>query len=160
MSKISQKEGVFNAVCEIVGQSSFDGAVELTTEQRRAVIEVVATGLMDGVIELSEAAAEKYDSIEKVKSYTNGLVSNWLRKDTRLNGGERYEAKNPGSRAGSSDPVIRELRKLKSTLADPSQIAAVEAEIEKRMETLRADKVKKVEINLDLIPEDLRDLVG
>jgi len=40
----------------------------------------------------------------KLRSYCSGLQSNWLRKDTRLNGGVKYVAKNPGSRAGSTDP--------------------------------------------------------
>lgn len=158
---VSQKNGVFNAVCEVLGANSFDAAVELSADQKKAVIEMVTTGLVSGEITFSDEARAKYDTEEKVrKEYTGGLVNNWLRKDTRLNGGEKYEAKNPGSRAGSSDPVIKELRKLRSTLTDPTQIAAVDGEIETRMAKLQAEKVKKVEINVDLLPEDLRHLAG
>lgn len=157
---LNQRSAVFNAVCEVLGTDSFDGAVELSKEDRKSVIAIVANGFFNGEVELSQSAAEKYDTVEKLKTYTNGLVSNWLRKDTRLNGGTKYEAKNPGSRAGSGDSVIRELKKLRSTLTDPSQIATVDAEIEKRMATIAAEKTKKVTINPDLLPEDLRSLVS
>ena len=157
---LNQKTAVFNTVCQVLGQDSFDGAVELTKEQRQQVIAIVAEGFYNGEVELSQNAAEKYDTIEKLKGYSNGLVSNWLRKDTRLNGGSKYEAKNPGSRAGSGDTVVRELKRLRSTLTDPSQIATVDQEIEKRLEAIKVEKAKKVEINADLLPEDLRALVS
>lgn len=157
---LNQKTAVFNTVCQVLGQDSFDGAVELTKEQRQQVIAIVAEGFYNGEVELSQNAAEKYDTIEKLKGYSNGLVSNWLRKDTRLNGGSKYEAKNPGSRAGSGDKVVRELKRLRSTLTDPSQIATVDQEIEKRLEAIKVEKAKKVEINADLLPEDLRALVS
>lgn len=90
MSKFNQKDGVFNAVCAITNQDSFDEAVELTKEQRASVIEMVTQGLLSGDIDFSDAARAKYDTEAKVKTYTNGLVSNWLRKDRRLNGNVKH----------------------------------------------------------------------
>lgn len=161
---VTQKEGVYNATeafCSEAGIHFEDGMkFEPTKEQRSTIVEMVAHAMDAGEIVLSEAARAKYDDLAKLKSYCNGLVSNWLRKDTRLNGGETYEIKNPGSRAGSGDQVIRELRKLKKTLSDEAQIAAVEKEINTRLAKIQASKTKSVEINADLIPEELRDLVN
>ena len=160
MSKFNQKEGVFNAVCAVTEQESFDGAVTLTKEQRASVISIVTEGLVSGDIDMTAAAREKHNDEAKMRTYTNGLVSNWLKKDLRLNGNEPHKPKNPGSRAGSSDAVIKNLKALKSTLSNPEQIAAVDAEIDKRLATLKAEKTKTVEIDINLIPEDLRDLVN
>ena len=160
MSNYNQKNGVFNAVCSVTEQETFDSAVELTKEQRNTVIEIVAAGLSAGEIELSEAAREKFDTDAKMKTYTNGLVSNWLRKDKRLNGGVQHQIKNPGSRAGSGDKVVAELKKLRSTFTEPDQIAAVDHEIEKRLTKIKVERAKSVEIDMSLIPDDLKDLLG
>ena len=160
MSKFNQKEGVFGAVCSVLGAESFDAAVELNSDQRKQVIEIVTEGLMAGEIEMTDAAREKHNDESKMRTYTNGLVSNWLRKDKRLNGNVKHEIKNPGSRAGSGDKVVAELKKLRSTLTDPGQIAAVDHEIEKRINAIKAERAKSVEIDTSLIPEDLLDLVN
>ena len=156
---MNQKEGTFNAVCSVTGQDSFDAAVELTSEQRAQVIEMVTQGFINGDIEMSDGAKAKYSEESKMKTYCNGLVSNWLRKDKRLNGGIKHQIKNPGSRAGSGDPVIKELKKLLEVCGEDKQ-EAVQHEIDKRLATLKAEKAKTVEINMDLIPDDLKDLVG
>ena len=157
---INQKTAVFNATCSVLDQDSFDGAIELTKEERAQVIAIVAEGFATGEVELSDNARAKYSTDAKLKTYTNGLVSNWVRKDKRLNGNVQHTIKNPGSRAGSGDAVIRELKKLKSTFTEQDQINAVETEIEKRMAIIKAEKAKDVEIDMSLIPDDLKDLLG
>lgn len=156
---MKQVEGVFQAVCAVLGTSEFEGKVELTTEQRKEVIEQVTKGLASGEIDLSESAREKYDTDDKLrKQYVPGLVSNHLRKDKRLNGGVDYEPKNPGSRAGSGDEVIRELKKLMKVVTGEEERAAIQAEIDKRLAVIQAERGKSIEINRDLIPEELRHL--
>jgi hypothetical protein len=155
---ISQKEAVFNAVVEVLGD--FSGVAELSTEQRKEVINSLMSGFASGTVELSAEASAKYDTEAKLKSYTQGLVSNWLRKDPRLNGGSKYQTKNPGSRAGSGDETVKALRVLRSTLTDADAIAEVDSEIATRIAAFKASKMAKVEINTDLIPENLRHLVN
>lgn len=158
---MNQKEGVFSAVVGIVGDWDKDQACPITSEQRKQVIEQVTEGLLHGEIELSESARAKYDTADKMRKYVNGLVSNWLRKDKRLNGNEEYQIKNPGSRAGAGDDVIKELRKLRSTFSKGSdEYQAIDDQIEKRLEQLRTEKAKTVTIDIDKIPEELRHLVG
>ena len=157
---LNQKNAVFAAACSVLEQDSFDEAVVLTKEQRASVIEIVAEGFSNFEVELKEESREKYNTPAKLKTYTNSLVSNWVRKDKRLNGDVQHTIKNPGSRAGSGDAVIRELKKLKSTFTEQDQIDACDTEIEKRMAVIKAEKAKDVEIDMSLIPEDLRDLLG
>jgi len=155
---MSQKEAVFAAITEVLG--NFSGSAELSTEQRKEVISSIMSGFASGTVELSNEARFKYDTDAKLKSYTQGLVSNWIRKDVRLNGGSKYETKNPGSRAGSGDDTVKALRALRSTLTNADQISEVEAEIASRVAAFKASKTPKLEINAELIPENLRHLVG
>lgn len=157
---LNQKTAVFNAVCSVLEQESFDTAVTPTKEERAAIIAIVTEGFANSEVDMSDRARAKYDTEAKLKTYTNGLVSNWLRKDKRLNGNVQHTIKNPGSRAGSGDAVIRELKKLRSTFTEQDQIDAVNNEIEKRMAVIKAEKAKNVEIDMDLIPDDLKGLLG
>ena len=155
----SQRQSVYVAVCSILGEG-FVGKAELTKEQRATVIGLVTDSIMNGETEFSAKAKEKYATRDDVKGYVNGMVSNWLRKDTNLNGGEKYVTQNPGSRSGSGDEVLKNLKALKTTLTDDAHIQAVDAEIEKRTNELQAAKAKTVTIDIEKIPEALRHLIA
>lgn len=163
MSKFSQKESVFAAVkayCQENGIKHEDGQkLELSKDGRKAVIEMVTQAALAGTMELSVEATAKYSTAQAMRTYCNGLVSNWLRKDVRFNGGEKYTPANPGSRAGQGDEVIKNLRALKKNLTATGDIAAVDAEIEKRVAELKTSKVKAVTIDASKIPEHLRALL-
>lgn len=159
----SQKESVYAATKAYLSENNVkheDGQrVALSKEGRRTVIQMVTTAAMAGEMELSAEAQAKYDTTEKMSGYVNGLVSNWLRKDIRLNGGEAYEPKNPGSRAGQGDELIKNLRNFRKTLTEEGHKQAVDKEIAKRQLEIQASKAKKVEIQIDLLPESLRGFV-
>lgn len=155
----SQRESVFAAVCQVLGTTSFNGEAKLTNEQRKEVIDTVAHELNAGDAQLSENARAKFDTFEKIKGYSSGLVSNWLRKDTRLNGGDKYEAKNPGSRAGQGDEMLKNLKALRSQLTDSAHIAAVDEKIAERTAEIATSKAKTVSIDINSIPEELRHLI-
>ena len=154
----NQKEGVFFAVCSMFNAESFDKAIVLTKDERATLINTVTTSLVDGSISMTDDAREKYNTPESMRKYVDGLVSNWLRKDLRLNGNVPHEIKNPGSRAGNADPVIKELRKLRKTLSGEKEIAAVDKEINTRIAVVQASKAKSIEINVDMLPKELQHL--
>jgi hypothetical protein len=85
------------------------------------------------------------------------LVSNWQRKDTRLNGGDKYETKNPGSRTGSQDEQVKAMRNLLKTQTDPAIKAQIQKAIEERLAEIKPES--KVEINVEALPEHFRHLV-
>ena len=156
---MSQKEAVYSAIKSI---KSFDDGeqVSLTKDEKANVVQIVAESLSNGDAVLSEKARAKFDTDVKLIKYTSGMVNNWLRKDIRLNGGDKYVTKNPGSRTGSQDDTIKNLKLLKSTLTDPTQIEECDAAIEARKAELQAAKAKNVEVNYDHIPADLRESLG
>lgn len=161
MSKMSQKECVFAAVTAFLEENDrlheIDGGLNLSKSDRQTVVGMVCAAR--DAMELSVEADAKFDTEQKFKTYVIGLVNNWLRKDKRLNGGVKYETKNPGSRAGVGDAALKAMKLLRSTLTDAEEIAEVEAAIEARISEIKASKVKVVEINVNAIPEHLRHLV-
>ena len=154
---MKQNDAVFGACVIVLGQDSFSTAVELTKEQRIQVVAMVTDGIMSGKVDFSAEARAKHDTEAKVKGYVGGMVSNHLRKDKRLNGGEKYEAKAPGSRAGSGDEQLKALKALRASLTEASDIASVDTAIEARLSEITVKKT--VAINIDALPEEFRHLV-
>ena len=153
MSTLTQKEAVYSAVLNVVGE--FEGAASPTKEQRSQINQILVEGFKSGTITYDGELPDD----TKLKAYVSGLQSNWLRKDKRLNGGVAYVPKNPGSRAGSSDPQIKAMRLLLSTKTDPRERAEIQSFIDKRQQELHKAEVK-VDINADDLPEELRRFVG
>ena len=154
---MKQREAVYQAVMSVC---DFEGKCEPTKEERAQIINIVTQGIMSGDVDFSEAAHAKYSTEPEVKKYTSGLVSNWLRKDKRLNGGVQYVPANPGSRTGSQDPEIKNLKLLiKSGRLNEEQTEKVQARIDEKVAELRASKVEQA-IDLDAIPAELREQLG
>ena len=161
---LNQKEGTYQAIETVLAEAGktieHGEKVQLTDAEKEKVIETVANGFFDGQIIMKPESFKKHAaSRQAMRAYVAGLVKNWLAKDKRLNGGVEHTIKNPGSRAGVGDQVLKELKKLKATLTNPDQIAYVDAEIDKRKAELQAEKDLGLEINPDLIPENLRHLI-
>lgn len=152
-----QREAVYQATINVMGEQ--DGKYEPTTEQRKQIIAIVAEGLQAGEVSFSDSAKAKYDTPEKIASYTSGLVSNWLRKDPELNGGTKYVPTNPGSRAGSSDDQVKALRALlKSGTLDEDGTAMAEQALADRLAEIKAAKVEQ-NIDFDALPDSIKELV-
>ena len=156
---MKQNDAVFQAVCSVLDAQSFDSAVRLSKEQKNMVIEMVTDGILNGGVDFSTEAKAKHDTHDKVKSYTTGMVSNHLRKDKRLNGGEKYEIKNPGSRTGSSDAQLKALKVLRTQITDQDQIKLIDEAIDQRIAEITETSTKKIAINVEALPEHLRCLV-
>ena len=147
---VKQKDAVFQAVCAVRGSTEFNDAVELTKEERSTVQASLVAGFQNGTIAYQGDATDA----TKLASYVSGLVSNWLRKDTRLNGNVAYVAKNPGTRTGSGDEQLKAMRTLLSATTDTDARAEIQAEIDRRVSELKPKKT----INVDALPESLRHL--
>lgn len=148
MTKISQKEAVFQAVKNVCGEQ--DGAYTPSKEQRAQVNSILFESFRKGTIELDREFSDT-----DLKSYVSGLQSNWLRKDKRLNGNVAYVAKNPGSRAGSGDPQLKAMRALLTTDITAEEKAEVQTFIDARIMEINAIKAKKVTVDFSALPADL-----
>lgn len=168
---MKQRDAVYSAVTSVLSDAGVhfeDGmnvSTMLTKEHRGSVQAIIVEGFTSGKIafEASEANAEKMSNPAKLNAYVSGLISNWVRKDKRLNGNEAYAAKNPGSRTGSSDEQLKTLRALKKRFAGTEKESIIDAQIDKRVSELRAAKAKTTELSaeqLAALPEDVRVSLG
>lgn len=160
---MKQAQSVLNATLEVLGDS-FDHSQPLlsyiTKAQIELVVDAVTQSILSGETDFSPEAKAKYDTDAKVRAYTKGMVNNWHRKSLSLNP-TKYEAKNPGSRAGSSDPMVREMKKLKAQLeaaGDFDTAQEVETQIQARIQEVKPTKAQPT-INESVLPESLRHLV-
>lgn len=163
---INQKEAVYVATMNYLAEQgiSFDDGQTpsakdvLGSDGRKAVISLVTQGFVVGEVTMSDASKEKYQTEESIRKYSSELVANWLKKDTRLNGGEKHTAKNPGSKAGSGDEVIRELKKLRQLQADDAEaVTMIEDAIKARQAEIAPAKV--ISIDTSKLPASLLHLV-
>lgn len=154
----TQKEVVFAAVTSIIGAEFSEGMdagayFKSHPEAKKELQATVVAAFANGECEIKSPQ-------ENMNTYCSGLISNHLRKDTRINGGEKYQAANPGSRAGQGDPQIKEARKLLKTFAEGSAEATqCQAFIDSKVAAAKAERAT-VAIDVDALPEELKGLVG
>ena len=169
MSKKTQAQAVYDtthSVLKDAGISFEDGQVVsevLTPEHKTSINAILCEGFKAEEIDLKDTPAnnEKLNNPSELKKYVSGLMSNWYRKDKRFNGNTVYVAKNPGSRTGQSDDQMKNLRLLKKQFeAESKDTAEIDAAIEKRSIELKASKAKKIEVDLEAIPEELKKTLG
>ena len=162
---VTQKEGVFHAVLALCEESglTFEQGQKFTPtkDQRKVLVSMIAEAIYAGEIQMSDEAKSKYDTIEKLKTdYVNGLLTNWLNKDTRLNGGEKHAIKNPGSRAGQGNPALKELSKLKVVNeGNEEALAAIDEEIARVKAETAKTKTAKIIIDETRVPESLKKFI-
>lgn len=168
---MKQRDAVYNAITSVFADAGVhfeDGMnVEglLTKELRSKVHAIVSEGFTSGSIDFEKTPAneEKLANVSKLNAYVSGLISNWVRKDTRFNGGEAYRVKNPGSRMGSSDEQLKTLRALAKQYSGTEKEAIIKAQIDKRTAELRAAKAKTPSFTADQLaslPSELVEQLG
>lgn len=155
---MNQKDGVFAAVKSVLDNAKIEfvegktKVKEIFTKEHRAQVNAILfAGFRAKEIELD---GEKTDA--ELKSYVSGLQSNWLNKDRRLNGSVQYAAKNPGSRTGVTDPQVKALRGLLAQAETTEEKSEIQGYLDDRLKQIGQAKAKKVEINVDDLPEALR----
>ena len=163
----NQKEAVYVTTMNVLAEAEipFDDGMNvselITKDQRAQVIAIIANDFLAGEIEMTAEAKVKYSTLDKMKGYVNGLVSNWYRKDTRLNGGGKYVAKNPGSRAGVGDAQLKALKTLRTLKADDKEaLKAIDEHIARRQKEIGEEKAKTVTVDLSKIPPELAAQLG
>ena len=150
---MKQNDAVVQAVLNITGHEAYsETPCVLTSEQKAQVREVLFEGFKTQKIVLSpEKSAEGEQAIWE---YIPGLISNHMKKDKRLNGNVKFEVKNPGSRAGNSDPQLTAMRALLGSLTDADERTEVQGYIDARLAEINAAKVVKV-IDFAALPAEL-----
>lgn len=130
---IKQKEAVFAAFA--LGREQGLQDAQLIN----FAVEQVRSGIAGG-----DVGYEKDRSNEKqVASYSKALVSNWLKKDPRLNGGTKYvpaTKRGPQIKDETLKALTENLKSLKAHNADMTIIQRVEKAVEDRRAQVAAAK--------------------
>jgi len=158
---ISQKQAVTNAVQSTFPDYVVGGEVVLksllNTDNKKAMRALLFEAFRAGEVVYSKDPANLQNDAY-LNKYVSGLLDNWVRKNKEFNNGEAYITQNPGSRAGSGDEQVREMRKLLKTISDPETKAKVQEAIDARIAEIKPDSV--ITINADALPEHLKHLVS
>ena len=158
---VSQKNAVFTAISAVIGDINPSQAVSLSASDRTAVISAVVEGFKHGEVALTEAAHGKYianasDDKALIK-YTGSLLTNWLRKDPRLTGGEPHVIKNPGSR----NTVVSNMRKLQQRFDEgTNEFMQIQAKIDEELAKVKVKKSTAKPVDYSMIPSDLLDALN
>lgn len=159
---LSQKDAVYQATMAVLKQNKVeleDGqdireAISGNMQLRGQIRDLVFEGLRSG--QVTFGSSEKKQDDGALKTYSTGLISNWFRKDKRLNGGQRYQpatSKNQGKEqseqlSGSSyERRIRAMQGAIEATDDQELKTALEAQIEdildqEKLEAKLAEDVK------------------
>lgn len=155
--KVNQKTAVFQAIIMVLEnagiefQEGSNVAEHMTKDRRAEVTAILVQGFRAGDIEL-----DKEYSDSDLKAYVSGLQSNWIRKDKRLNGNTVYVAKNPGSRAGSGDSQLKNMKLLLATLTpNTPDYTEVETAIAERTAEVAKAKAKTITVDFSALPAHL-----
>lgn len=145
----SQKQAVYEVVTTMF-EVEPGVPVHMDKSQKDEVIAVLMSGFTSKQIQYAGSLPDG----KELRNYCSGLLNNWLRKDTRLNGGTAYVAKNPGSRTGSTDPQIKAMKALLATRTDAAERAEIQSFIDARIAQIKP--AKSVTVNADDLPAELR----
>lgn len=160
---MNQRDAVVTTILAVLQERGYEYELNgptaiadvLTDSDKKSVRDAIFTMFRAGHIDMTADAKEKYADDKALKGYVSGLVNNWIRKAPEFNSGNTYQAKNPGSRQGSSDAQVQEMKKLLKLTSDPHTKATIQAEIDARVAELKP----KVEVDISKLPESLRSLV-
>lgn len=144
---MTQKDAVFSAISQILATnnisfqpSSTNVASLLTRELRAQINAVLVANFNAGSIELSDDAKNKLQDVAELRAYISGLVSNWVRKDPRLNGGTVLATSTSTTTTSSknikSDPQLQALRALHKSQLDTTKQLEIQAHIDRRIAEL------------------------
>jgi hypothetical protein len=158
----TQKQVIVEAIKNVLNTNEFTSKVELTSEQRKQVLDIISVQLIAQGTMSTDAMAKYKDAAGIRKEYASGVLNNWLKKAPELNGNVKYEAKNPGSR--SKDSTMLEIKKVMAYAAqigDADLLEQAIIELDKRTAELKHAKAKvekmieATDIDMSVIPASL-----
>ena len=165
--KTNQRTACVNTILSVLEDNgvSYELNGEITVSEvlndtmKSSVREILFTSFRQGNVEYKASFQTKVDDDGELKKYISGLLNNWIRKAKEFNNGQAYKAKNPGSRAGSQDAKVKEMRKLLSVTTDANAKTMIESAIAERVATIKAD-ANTVEIDYSLLSDELKAQLG
>lgn len=138
---MNQKDAVFSAITTVFSNnnvsfvSGTDNANNLLNKQLRSeVTNIVAGQIRSGEVEMSQEARSKNAEDSALRSYVSSLITNWLRKDNRLNGGS--SPVKSSKRIVHTDSQLKALRQLLAAQTDQAKRLEIQTHIDQRLSQL------------------------
>ena len=149
-----QKEATYQAIKSVCPNHEDFQVLKVNADERKSIVAILVEGFKAGEIELKRQQKD-------LNGYCKGLLSNWLKKDKRFNGGIVHKSKNPGIRAGQGDPTVKNLRVMLKLTEEKGGSEADMQAIQEAIQARIAELKPKVEHTVDesLIPENLKHLL-
>lgn len=162
MTVLSQSQATINAIVSLSTEKGYqatpfetDYKDVLTKDDISQVVNFITVGLKDETITMTDKSKAKFkDDSKALRRYVVGLVNDRLRKAKAINGNITYSAKEPGKLKNAKDAELKALTQVLALDNPPEVKAEIQAEIDRRKSEL--DLPKKVEINYDHLPAELR----
>ena len=158
---MNQREATVNCILSVLEERGVEYELNgptpinevLTPDDKKNVRSILFTMFQQQKIDFRDTS--RLSDTKYMTDYISGLVNNWIRKAPEFNNDSKYQAKNPGSRYGTQDEQVREMKKLLSTVTDQATKDIIQSHIDTRLQELKP----AVTVNLDLIPASLRHLI-
>jgi hypothetical protein len=145
----SQKQSVLDGIVVVKGVLT----KELSKSDIQKIEEIVLGEIEDGSCRFD--SFDKYNTIELRFKYVKGMVNNWLRKSSELNDGVKYTPK--FTKGPQKSETLKALEALSEKHPDNEE---VQKALNNQRTKENEEKKKEVKINVDALPEHLRNLVG
>jgi len=105
---MNQREATVNCILSVLEERGVEYELNgptpinevLTPDDKKNVRSILFTMFRQGKVDfrdISKLSDDKY-----MKDYISGLTNNWIRKAPEFNSNAKYQAANPGSRAGTT----------------------------------------------------------
>jgi vacuolar-type H+-ATPase subunit I/STV1 len=167
---LTQKEAVYTSTLAVlyrnkIAFSDKDDILSVMTSSMRAdITEAVCDLFRRGKVSLKESDSNnsKLNDERELKRYVASLITNWFRKDGRLNGGTTFKIAKPGIKAGFTDEELKALRVVKKrfeALGETKKVEEIQKYIDEKTASINKEKTKaiaaKAKLNIDNIPPEL-----
>jgi len=94
---MTQKEAIFNAITSILDEHDIEFEPKIVSvnryldeDKKAEIVELVVKGFTNYAIDISEEAEWMLQDKVALREFTINLLSYWIRRDPRLNGGIYY----------------------------------------------------------------------
>lgn len=160
---MNQREATVNCILSILEERGITYELNgptpissiLTSDDKKQAREILHAMFLKGEIDFKVPA--KMSDAKYMNSYVSGLVNNWVSKAPEFNCSVKHVAKNPGSRAGSGDEMIKEMKKLLVATVDQATREVIQTAIDLRVSEIKP--MASVVIDASLLPDSLKHLV-
>lgn len=166
IKKLSQKDAVFEIIKAVLGSlysSDIPMRPMFSSERMNKAVELFISKIKSGEIERPKRKSinsnAHYDSEYGVRKYARNIIFNWLNKDLRLNGGEKYDPSKSRESIFERDSIIKQLNILQRGIQDAVILKEINKTINDRKKQLAVHEGSLYLVSKCITDEPLQNLI-